>query len=123
MKKFDSVSIKMAKEQDLPLNPTKISGVCNRLLCCLTYEYDTYKNQRRKMPRVGRRLKIGDDIFRVKRQIPLQEAIVVNTGEGEEKLLLKPDWTAAEILKAEKAARKSDQKGGVEPADNAGKKG
>lgn len=34
MKKFDSVSIKMAKEQDLPLNPTKISGVCNRLLCC-----------------------------------------------------------------------------------------
>ena len=41
LKKFDSVSIKMAKEQDLPLNPTKISGVCNRLLCCLTYEFDT----------------------------------------------------------------------------------
>ncbi|MBE0582390.1 MAG: hypothetical protein IH612_01365, partial [Desulfofustis sp.] len=43
MKKFDSVSIKMAKEQDLPLNPAKISGVCNRLLCCLTYEYDIYR--------------------------------------------------------------------------------
>ncbi|RZW19309.1 MAG: hypothetical protein EX260_07795, partial [Desulfobulbaceae bacterium] len=123
MKKFDSVSIKMAKEQDLPLNPTKISGVCNRLLCCLTYEYDTYKNQRRKMPRVGRRLKIGDDIFRVKRQIPLQEAIVVNTGEGEEKLLLKPDWMTAEILRAEKAPRKSDPKGDVETAEKPGKKG
>lgn len=123
MKKFDSVSIKMAKEQDLPLNPTKISGVCNRLLCCLTYEYDTYKTQRRKMPRVGRRLKIGDDVFRVKRQIPLQEAIVVNTGDGEEKLLLKPDWTAAEILKAEKAPKKSDQKSAVETAEKPGKKG
>ncbi|MEJ2057055.1 MAG: regulatory iron-sulfur-containing complex subunit RicT, partial [Desulfofustis sp.] len=62
MKKFDSVSIKMAKEQDLPLNPTKISGVCNRLLCCLTYEYDTYKSQRRKMPRVGRRLRVDDEV-------------------------------------------------------------
>ncbi len=123
MKKFDSVSIKMAKEQDLPLNPTKISGVCNRLLCCLTYEYETYKNQRRKMPRVGRRLKIDDDIFRVKRQIPLQEAIVVSTGDGEEKLLLKPDWSAAEILKAEKAPRKSEQKGTGETAEKPGKKG
>jgi cell fate regulator YaaT (PSP1 superfamily) len=123
MKKFDSVSIKMAKEQDLPLNPTKISGVCNRLLCCLTYEYETYKIQRRKMPRVGRRLKIGDDIFRVKRQIPLQEAIVVTTGDGEEQLLLKPDWAAAEVLKAEKSARKGDQKGGVDPAEKRGKKG
>ncbi len=107
LKKFDSVSIKMAKEQDLPLNPTKISGVCNRLLCCLTYEYDSYRNQRRKMPRVGRRLKIEGEIFRVKRQIPLQQAIVVSGSDGEEKLLLEPDWTAAEILKAEKAPKKS----------------
>ena len=123
MRKFDSVSIKMAKEQDLPLNPTKISGVCNRLLCCLTYEYETYKNQRRKMPRVGRRLKIGEDVVRVKRQIPLQEAVVVNTGEGEERLLLKPEWMTAEILKAEKPPRKSDQKGSDDASEKPGKKG
>ena len=123
MKKFDSVSIKMAKEQDLPLNPTKISGVCNRLLCCLTYEYDTYKNQRRKMPRVGRRLKIEGEIFRVKRQIPLQQAIVVSSGDGEEKLLLKKQWTEAEILKAEKPPQKSDKKGPGKAADKPGKKG
>jgi hypothetical protein len=72
---------------------------------------------------VGRRLKIGDDIFRVKRQIPLQEAFVVIWCDGEEKLLLKPDWTAAEILIAEKAPRKSDQKGDVGTAEKPGKKG
>ncbi len=122
LKKFDSVSIKMAKEQDLPLNPTKISGVCNRLLCCLTYEYDSYRNQRRKMPRVGRRLKIEGEIFRVKRQIPLQLAVLVSGSDGEEKLLLEPDWTAAEILKAEKAPKKSDNKDAGKSSDKPGKK-
>ena len=43
----------MAKEQDLPLNPTKISGVCNRLLCCLTYEYETYKKLKANLPKLG----------------------------------------------------------------------
>lgn len=110
MKKFDSVSIKMAKEQDLPLNPTKISGVCNRLLCCLTYEYETYRNQRRKMPRVGRRLRLEDITYRVKRQIPLQQAIIVADGDGEEKVLLQPQWSAAEILKSDRGQKKSERK-------------
>ena len=110
MKKFDSVSIKMAKEQDLPLNPTKISGICNRLLCCLTYEYDTYRSQRRKMPKVGRRLKIGDQVFRVKRQIPLQQALVVDCGAGEDRVLQESEWANAETLKSEKGGRRSDKK-------------
>lgn len=118
MKKFDSVSIKMAKEQDLPLNPTKISGVCNRLLCCLTYEYETYRKQRRKMPRVGRRLRIDEAVYRVKRQIPLQQAIVVIDGDGEEKLLLQPQWSAAEILKSDKGQKKSDRKTEGQAAEN-----
>jgi cell fate regulator YaaT (PSP1 superfamily) len=50
---FPSVSIKMAKEQDLPLNPQKISGVCGRLYCCLTFEYDVYRELRGTMPKVG----------------------------------------------------------------------
>jgi cell fate regulator YaaT (PSP1 superfamily) len=50
---FGVVSIKMAKEQDLPLNPSKISGVCGRLLCCLSYENDTYIQARQTMPSVG----------------------------------------------------------------------
>lgn len=50
LREFVPVSIKMAKNQNLALNPTKISGGCGRLLCCLTYENDTYTNLRAKLP-------------------------------------------------------------------------
>lgn len=50
---FQPVSIRMAKEQDLPLNPTKISGVCGRLMCCLRYEYEAYKDFKKRAPKKG----------------------------------------------------------------------
>lgn len=50
---FEPVSIKMAKEQNLSLNPTKISGLCGRLMCCLKYEQDTYEEILTRMPQVG----------------------------------------------------------------------
>lgn len=50
---FAPVSIKMAKEQSLSLNPTKISGLCGRLMCCLKYEHDTYEELLKKMPQTG----------------------------------------------------------------------
>ncbi len=53
---FDPVSIKMAKEQSLPLNPMRISGVCGRLMCCLGYECEQYRIAREKMPRPGQRV-------------------------------------------------------------------
>lgn len=53
---FSTVSIKMAKEQDLPLNPMKISGLCGRLLCCLGFENDYYVAQKREMPRINERV-------------------------------------------------------------------
>jgi len=53
MTSFPSVSIRMAKEQELPLNPQKISGVCGRLFCCLTFEYEDYRALRGTLPRVG----------------------------------------------------------------------
>ena len=53
MTNFPPVSIRMAKEQDLPLNPQKISGVCGRLYCCLTFEYEDYKALRGTLPKVG----------------------------------------------------------------------
>ncbi|OAA86433.1 PSP1 domain-containing protein [Clostridium ljungdahlii] len=50
---FVPVSIKMAKEQNLSLNPTKISGICGRLMCCLNYEQDTYEKIRQRLPKIG----------------------------------------------------------------------
>ncbi len=52
---FPSISIRMAKEQDLPLNPQKISGLCGRLLCCLSYEDDGYREMRKSLPKLGQR--------------------------------------------------------------------
>lgn len=52
---FPSISIRMAKDQELPLNPEKISGLCGRLLCCLSYEEEGYKEMRRTLPRLGQR--------------------------------------------------------------------
>ena len=51
---FEPVSIKMAKEQSLSLNPTKISGICGRLMCCLKYEHDTYEKIIEKLPDIGK---------------------------------------------------------------------
>ncbi|MBM7569355.1 PSP1 domain-containing protein [Paenibacillus sacheonensis] len=51
---FEPVSIKMAKDQNLSLNPTKISGLCGRLMCCLKYEHDNYESIREELPAIGK---------------------------------------------------------------------
>lgn len=59
LRDFAPVSVKMAKEQNLALNPIKISGQCGRLLCCLGYEFDTYCELRKGLPKCGKHLKCG----------------------------------------------------------------
>lgn len=53
LKDFEPVTIRMAKEQNLPLNPSKISGLCGRLMCCLSYEYECYKTYLKGLPKEG----------------------------------------------------------------------
>jgi len=60
LNEFDPVSIKMAKEQSLPLNPMRISGVCGRLMCCLGYECEQYRVAKEKMPREGQKVTTPD---------------------------------------------------------------
>lgn len=62
---FEPVSIKMAKVQNLSLNPTKISGICGRLMCCLKYENDIYMELRKGMPDVGEKIKTPDGLAKV----------------------------------------------------------
>jgi cell fate regulator YaaT (PSP1 superfamily) len=63
--KLRAVSIKMAKEQNLTLNSMKISGPCGRLLCCLAYEYDTYREFRTALPSEGTRIKTGGGTLKI----------------------------------------------------------
>ncbi len=77
LSEFVPISIKMAKEQDLPLNPMKISGVCGRLLCCLAYEHDFYHEMKSKMPRDGQTVTTSMGPARVVGSNPLKETVVV----------------------------------------------
>ena len=74
---FDPVSIKMAKSQNLPLNPNKISGICGRLLCCLTYEYGTYLELAKDMPLLGKPCDTPAGHGKVVRQDILRQTITV----------------------------------------------
>jgi len=56
LSEFNPVSIKMAKQQNLPLSPMEISGLCGRLFCCLTYENEYYSEIKKKLPRVGKKV-------------------------------------------------------------------
>ena len=84
---FATVSVKMAKEQTLPLNPLKISGLCGRLMCCLTYEYETYLELRKDFPKSGKTIISPLGPVKVLRQNVMEGTVVVETQEGEEKVL------------------------------------
>ncbi len=79
---FDSISIKMAKAQNLPLNPSKISGLCGRLLCCLTYEYKTYKEMAQGLPTLGKACHTPTGPGKVIRQNIFKQAVTVAMPDG-----------------------------------------
>ncbi len=79
---FKSVSIKMAKEQGLPLNPVKISGICSRLFCCLRYEYSEYLAVKRLLPRVGHTIEQDGVKGRVTNINVLKHSVTVYTESG-----------------------------------------
>jgi cell fate regulator YaaT (PSP1 superfamily) len=82
---FGPVSIKMAKEQNLSLNPTKISGMCGRLMCCLAYEYDYYERVKKDIPKVGKRVKTLHGDGKVIRQNVLKQTLSVLLDSSEER--------------------------------------
>jgi len=80
--KFDPVSIRMAKEQSLSLNPTKISGQCGRLMCCLTYEFETYQNLKKKLPKIGKSVTTASGKGKVVRHNAICNRITVRLEDG-----------------------------------------
>ena len=84
LRDFGPVSIKMAKAQDLSLNPSKLAGMCGRLKCCLRYEYDTYLALRKSLPRAGKKVKTVKGNGVVVRQILLKQCVLVEREEDGE---------------------------------------
>ena len=80
---FQPVSIKMAKEQNLSLNPTKISGVCGRLMCCLKYEQEHYEMTRKRMPKIGREVITPDGTGPVTDLNIVKETVFVRLTNGD----------------------------------------
>lgn len=82
LRDFAPVSIKMAKEQNLALNPQKVSGGCGRLLCCLGYEYGTYRFLNEGMPKVGKRVTTARGLGRVKYIDVFRQLVIVQYEDG-----------------------------------------
>ncbi|MBN1368891.1 MAG: stage 0 sporulation family protein [Dehalococcoidaceae bacterium] len=82
LSEFSPVSIKMAKEQDLPLNPMKISGLCGRLLCCLGYEFEQYREMKQKFPAEGQKVSVAEGLGVVVGNRPLEDIVIVELETG-----------------------------------------
>ncbi len=86
MHDFVSVSLRMAKDQQLPLNPVKLSGLCGRLRCCLTYEHDDYRAILGRLPRLGAQVTWENRPAKVRKLDLVREevAITLQDGDGEQ---------------------------------------
>ncbi len=82
MRLFHPLSIKMAKEQGLPLNPSRISGVCGRIKCCMSYEFNVYKQFSRNLPAVGEKIAHNDAKGKVVDVNILSRTVYVEDAEG-----------------------------------------
>lgn len=82
LKDFEPVTIKMAKEQNLPLNPTKISGLCGRLMCCLGYEHKTYRELMKGLPREGETLKTEKGTGKIVNVNAIKRSVTVELEDG-----------------------------------------
>ena len=100
LRDFETVSIKMAKEQNISLNPSKISGNCGRLMCCLKYEQEVYEEKLKKLPNIGAIVKTPDGQGEVDGVESLKEIIKVKIRDGEIYKFKKYDMKDIKVIKA-----------------------
>src|SRR5574344_2023334 len=101
LRKFAPVTIRMAKEQNLFLNPTKISGICGRLLCCLSYEQENYDHFHRNCPRLGKKYQTTQGGMKVLRANMFRNSVSVLTENNEEQEYTLEEWQALEPFRPE----------------------
>lgn len=96
---FETVSIKMAKEQNVSLNPSKISGNCGRLMCCLKYEQDAYEEKLKRLPKIGAIVRTEEGEGVVDSIQTLREIIRVKFKDGEDVFYKRYPATEVKIIK------------------------
>ena len=107
---FGQVSMKMAKEQNLSLNSSKISGCCGRLMCCLRYEYDTYVEEIRRTPAQGTFVNTPDGPGVVTEMFPLRGEIKVSLKGQPDAAPKKYSRDAVEVIaRGDKSAPRKDE--------------
>ena len=123
---FEPVSIKMAKIQNLSLNPTKISGICGRLMCCLKYENDTYNLIRKELPDIGERVQTNIGYGIVTDTNILMESVkvrmILEEKKADESEKMSPDlltFKIAEIKRLGGGKKKSKEKDVLDEIDDA----
>jgi len=114
---FQSISIKMAKIQDISLTPSDITGMCDRLRCCLNYEFSQYEEILQSLPRRNQRVMTPNGEGKVVDLIPLQEKVVVEFGEEGEKV-----YEVKDIKKLEMSGVPNQAKPQINPAQKDNKK-
>lgn len=96
---FETVSIKMAKEQNISLNPSKISGNCGRLMCCLKYEQEVYEEKLKSLPKIGAIVKTEEGTGEVTSVETLKEVIRVKYEDGEDVFFKKHNAKDVVVIK------------------------
>jgi len=114
---FHQVAIKMAKQQDLPLSPNEISGVCGRLLCCLAYEYETYVELRKSLPKRNEIVQTPYGQGKVIEVHPLKEQVVVLFEDGDTRSISAAELGLRRAGEASSEDEETEDNGEDWPAD------
>ena len=109
LRDFEAVSIKMAKEQNLSLNPSKISGNCGRLMCCLKYENEVYEEKLEKLPNIGAIVKTEDGEGEVDNIETLKEVVRVKLKDGDNYTYKKYNVSDIKIIRDNKIDEQEDE--------------
>ncbi len=102
---FEAVSIKMAKEQNISLNPSKISGNCGRLMCCLKYESNVYEEKLKKLPHIGAIVKTEEGEGEIDSIETLKERVRVKIKNGDDYIYRRYDVKDIKVIKDEEKER------------------
>ncbi len=118
LRRFAPVTIKMAKEQNLFLNPTKLSGICGRLLCCLSYEQENYEEFHQRCPKSGKKYNTARGPLKIMRANLFKQSITAASESGEEIELSLEEWQALNPVRMDNSEgreiRGEDRKAGGE---------